>query len=212
MSEWRSADHAAAYLERAGRVPHREAGEAALLDEIPADVRRVLDVGAGDGRLLDLVLRARPEADGVALDFSPHMLDWLKSRFEDVTRVTVVSHDLDQPLPALGRFDVVVSSFAIHHLVHERKRELYAETWTALSPGGVFCNLEHVAPASAYGHERFLQAMGVAPEDEDPSNKLLDVHRQLTWLREIGFVDVDCYWKWRELALLMGRKAREEAR
>ena len=77
-----------------------------------------------------------------------------------------------------------------------------------LSPGGVFCNLEHVAPASPYGHDRFLDALGVRPEDEDPSNKLLDVHTQVIWLREIGFVDVDCYWKWREFALLSGRKAR----
>jgi SAM-dependent methyltransferase len=209
MSEWRSAEHAAAYLERAGRVPHREAGEAALLDEIPADVRRVLDVGSGDGRLLDLVLRSRPLADGVALDVSTHMLDRLTIRFAGVTNVEAVSHDLDEPLPALGRFDAVVSSFAIHHLAHERKRQLYAEIWAALNPGGVFCNLEHVAPASAYGHERFLQAMGVAPEDEDPSNKLLDVQTQLTWFRDIGFVDVDCYWKWRELALLVGRAARQ---
>jgi hypothetical protein len=83
---------------------------------------------------------------------------------------------------------------------------LYAEVWNSLAPGGVFCNLEHVASASAYGHARFLDAMRTRPEEEDPSNCLLDVHTQLTWLREIGFGDVGCYWKWRELALLVGRK------
>jgi tRNA (cmo5U34)-methyltransferase len=208
MSEWQSPEHVSAYLARAERVPNRSAGEAALLDEIPADVQRVLDVGSGDGRLLDLVLRSRPQACGVALDFSSVMLDRLKSRFEGVPRVAVVNHNLEDSLPPLGMFDAVVSSFAIHHLVHQRKRELYGEIWTTLKAGGVFCNLEHVASASAYGHQRFLQAMGTGPEDEDPSNKLLDVHTQLEWLREIGFVDVDCYWKWRELALLVGRKNR----
>jgi tRNA (cmo5U34)-methyltransferase len=210
MNEWQRAEHALGYLEKADRIPHRTAGETALLEELPATIHRVLDLGAGDGRLLDLVLRARLEAVGVAIDFSPAMLERLRLRFEASDRVQVVAHNLEEPLPSLGTFDAVVSSFAIHHVEHERKRELYQEICQALAVGGVFCNLEHVSSASSYGHAKFLEAMGMTPADEDPSNKLLDVHTQLVWLREIGFADVDCYWKWRELALLVGRKITSE--
>lgn len=206
MSEWQTAEHALGYLAKADRVPHRTAGEAALLEELPEKVHRVLDLGAGDGRLLDLVLRARPVAVGVALDFSPPMLERLRQRFDGDSRVEVIAHNLERPLPNLGTFDTVVSSFAIHHVDHERKRHLYREIWDALAVGGVFCNLEHVSSASEYGHTRFLETMGMTAADEDPSNQLLDVQTQLEWLRDIGFADVDCYWKWRELALLVGRK------
>ncbi|HUG43282.1 MAG TPA: methyltransferase, partial [Acidobacteriota bacterium] len=55
-------------------------------------------------------------------------------------------------------------------------------------------------------HDRFLDALGIGKGEEDPSNRLLDVETQLRWLREIGFQDVDCHWKWLELALLGGVK------
>ena len=210
MNEWQTAEHALAYLERADKVPNRAAGEAVLLDEIPLSASRVLDLGSGDGRLVDFVLSARPQARGVALDFSPIMLQRLKERFASQSRVDIIQHDLANPLPDLGSFSAVVSSFAIHHLSHERKRMLYQEAWSMLEPGGVFCNLEHVASPTLRVHHRFLDAMGTTPEQEDPSNKLLDVASQLGWLREIGFRDVDCYWKWRELALLVGHKDASE--
>ena len=206
MSEWQTAEHARAYLERADRVPHRAIGEAVLLEELPESAGRMLDLGSGDGRLLELVMEARPGARGVALDFSTTMLAALRARFDANPHIAVVEHDLAHALPDLGRFDAIVSSFAIHHLEHERKRTLYTEIWRALTPGGAFCNLEHVSPGSDRAHAAFLAAMGIAPGDEDPSNKLLDVRTQLDWLRQIGFTEVDCAWKWRELALLVGRK------
>jgi SAM-dependent methyltransferase len=205
-SEWTTPEHALAYLRMADRIPHRTEGEATLLEELPKDAARVLDLGSGDGRLLALMLLARPAARGVAVEFSPTMLDLLRQRFARDGRVEVVEHDLEQPLPPLGTFDVVASSFAIHHLPHTRNEALCKEVWGLLGPGGVFCNLEHVASPSARVHRRFLDALGITPEQEDRSNKLLDVETQLRWLREIGFEDVDCYWKWRELALLVGRK------
>jgi SAM-dependent methyltransferase len=206
MNEWITVDHALGYLTRADKIPHRVEGEAVLLEHVPQDVRRILDLGTGDGRLLALLKIDRPEASGTALDFSPTMLEAVRKRFTGDITVEIVEHDLDKPLPRLGDFDAVVSSFAIHHCSHERKRSLYAEVFALLEPGGVFCNLEHVASPTPALHERFLKTIGYTPETEDPSNQLLDVETQLGWLREIGFIDVDCYWKWLELALLIGFK------
>jgi ubiquinone/menaquinone biosynthesis C-methylase UbiE len=203
---WSSAEHALDYLGRADSIPHRAEGEGTLLEFIPKGVKRILDLGTGDGRLLALVKLDHPAAEAVAVDFSPAMLAAARKRFAGDALVRVIEHNLDQPLPALGKFHAVVSSFAIHHLVHERKRELYVEVFRLLEEGGVFCNLEHVASPTARLHESFLAQIGHTPETEDPSNKLLDLQVQLGWLREIGFVDVDCHWKWRELALLAGRK------
>ncbi len=208
---WTSSEHVLEYLRIADALPHRTEGEATLLEFLPRDAARILDVGSGDGRLLALAKADRPKTDFVALDFSPAMLEALHRKFDSDARVKIVTHDFSNPLPPLGQFDAVISSFAIHHVRHERKRSLYGEILECLVPGGVFLNLEHVSSPTEQLHLQFLTAFGITPEKEDPSNKLLDVEQQLVWLREIGYVDVDCHWKWRELALLAGLKRNSGA-
>ena len=206
IKEWSEPEHASWYLSIADRFPHREEGEAVVLEQIPHGVRRVLDLGTGDGRLLALILSARPGASGVALDGSAPMLRAAAARFAGNDAVEIVAHDMSRPLPKLGTFDAVVSSFAIHHLEHERKLQMYSEVFRLLEPGGVFCNLEHVSSPTPELHDRWRRSLGIDGEHEDPSNRCLDVQTQLDWLREIGFADVDCYWKWMEMALLCGLK------
>ena len=213
LNFWRLPEHVLEYLAIADTIPHRIEGEGVLLECLPSHVSRVLDLGSGDGRLLALVKLARPGVNAVAIDFSPPMLERLRERFIADASVEVMVHDLDEPLPSsLGTFDAVVSSFAIHHLPHERKRALYEEIFRLLNPGGAFMNLEHVASPTRLLHEQFLAALNLAPEDEDPSNKLLDLESQLDWLRATGFSHVDCHWKWRELALLAGLKSDSAAK
>lgn len=95
-----------------------------------------LILGTGGGRLLGLVKAARPDVDFVGQDFSESMLETLWNRFVADPRVSVEAYDLSEALPDLGKFDVVMSSFAICHLPHERERTrcnqlAYFATWSS---------------------------------------------------------------------------------
>jgi tRNA (cmo5U34)-methyltransferase len=49
VKEWSSIQHASFYLNKAANVPQRTEGEAVLFDLIRKDVKRVIDLGTGDG-------------------------------------------------------------------------------------------------------------------------------------------------------------------
>ena len=231
---WKDGAVARQFVEaRAARVPQTRTQLDVLLHVLgcrPDPPRRLLDVGAGDGILLATLLEALPEASGVAVDFSLPMLERAQTRLAPFgDRAVVVEGDLASPAwraAVTGPFDAIVSGFAIHHLPDVRKRALYAEAFDLLAPGGALLNLEHVASASprvgaiadeamvvhqhaqrraageAIGREQVRREFQERPDRL--ANILAPVEEQCRWLRELGFVDVDCFWKWFELALFGG--------
>jgi len=62
-----------------------------------------------------------------------------------------------------------------------------------------------VRAASERLHERFRREIGRT--EDDPADRLAGLTEQMSWLREIGFAEVDCHFKWLELALTVAVKA-----
>jgi ubiquinone/menaquinone biosynthesis C-methylase UbiE len=197
-------------------------------------VERFLDLGSGSGLLAIGLLTRYPDARATLVDFSEPMMEAARDLLEDdVTMPRFVIADFAMPswlekVSSEAPFDAIVSGYAIHHLPDERKRALYAELLTLLAPGGFFINVEHVASATPWLSGVFNDAMidsvaafqqqaglgrsrsEVAHEfhnrPDEAANVLTPVETQCQWLREIGFEDVDCWFKYFELAVFGGRK------
>ena len=196
-------------------------------------IDRFVDLGAGDGGFAELLLDLYPESSGVLVDFSKPMLTAARERLAAKHgRWKIIEADLAHPgwrdgLPEGERFDAVVSRLAIHHLPDERKQTLYREAYELLRPGGVFLNWEHVETAGlAEGlfdelfRERIVQAEQehehprppeevVASYDDATDDDILrDPESQCEWLREIGFEQVDVYFKLPGLAIFGGARPK----
>jgi len=179
----------------------------------------ILDLGAGTGLLSALLHEHFPRARLTLIDISDEMLARARDRFEGEEGVRIAVSDYSvEALP--GRFDAIVSALSIHHLDDLGKAALFKRVYDALEPGGIFVNAEEVLAATAaldqvYWDEWERQARAAgAPEEEfagveerakyDKPAKLDD---QLKWLREAGFADVDCYYKYLMFAVYGGRRA-----
>lgn len=207
-SEWKEPRWAEEWPSFRERLPHAADAERMLVKElIHGEVRRVLDLGSGDGHMIVLLRERWPDVKTVGLDLSPALVDAAKQRFGSAAKVRFEAHDLMRPLPGdLGQFDVVVSALAIHHLPDERKRKLFAEVFELLLPNGVFYDLDVVAAPTAELHALSQAAFGFDERHQDPSDQPARLEDQLSWLREAGFGHVDCFWKWLELSLVGGTK------
>ncbi|MGK7922032.1 MAG: methyltransferase [Trichodesmium sp.] len=206
-----------------------------IIQKVKPQVNNFLDLGCGDGILGRAIINKYPQAQGVFLDLSPAMIEAAQSKVIDnkQEKFEFINQDFGKTewlntIREKTPFDVVVSGFAIHHLSDVRKQELYREIYQLLTPGGLFLNLEHVASPTqlieSLFDELFVDSL-YAFHQSQGSNKsrqeidqkyynrsdkvaniLAPVETQCNWLREIGFIHVDCFLKLFEIALFGGVK------
>jgi ubiquinone/menaquinone biosynthesis C-methylase UbiE len=146
---------------------------------------KVLDLGCGTGELSLAVLRRQPDAKLVGLDPDPKALALARKKGEEagIPLELHTGYAGRVPYPAKS-FDHVVSSFVIHHLRSEEKREAFRDVKRVLRPGGVFHLLDFGPPRGVL--EQALR--WVFHHDARIADNLAG--RLPGWLEEAGFAEV----------------------
>lgn len=120
-----------------------------MREQLPAgSVRRVLDIGSGPGAVSCLLAEVFPQAEVVAVDATPGLLELARARADRAglgERVRTHVAELPDGIAELGPADLVWASGSLHHVGDQRA----ALTGLAglLRPGGLLALLEGGLPA-----------------------------------------------------------------
>lgn len=197
------------------------------------ELNSFLDLGCGDGVLGKTLLANWPGSKGIFMDYSEPMLKAAEincQQFKNQTLYIVQDFGNVDWLDKISKelpLDVVISGFSIHHQRDENKKRLYRDIFgRILKPGGIFLNLEQVKSATSQietiFNEFFMDKMREFKKENKTNipietiekefykdkevNILASVEKQCNWLREIGFSQVDCFFKAFELSIFGGVK------
>jgi ubiquinone/menaquinone biosynthesis C-methylase UbiE len=207
-----------------------------LIEARGGAINRFADLGCGDGVLSAAILDRFPESSAVLVDFSETMLKEAKKRLADRSAdLRFLMADLGEEawvdvVKDRSPFDLIVSGFCVHHQPDEVKKRIYSEIYDLLNPGGLFVIMEHVSSGSEWLESIFYDAVGdilhafhsrkgtgktkeqileeMMNGPERAANILTPVEIQCQWLQDIGFEDVDCYFKMFEIAVFGGRRPK----
>jgi 2-polyprenyl-3-methyl-5-hydroxy-6-metoxy-1,4-benzoquinol methylase len=210
-------DHAVAGLEPVIEAVLAESGQSAR--------GVVLDVGAGGGALA--VPLASVAQRVIALDLSTRMLERLSRRAEDegLDNVEANSGAIEELDLRPASVDLIVSNYALHHLLDQDKARFVSDAATWLRPGGKLVIGDMMLGRGVTrddrqilaGKVRIMAARGPAGWWRIVKNawRLMSrtVERPLpvaSWvrlLRDAGFVDVSSRRVVAEAAVVSGRRA-----
>ncbi|MBC9783797.1 methyltransferase domain-containing protein [Heliobacterium chlorum] len=179
---------------------------------------RILDIGAGTGLFTSLFAEKYPQGKFTLIDISEKMLDVARKRFGDHPNMTYVVADYTKH-SFTEKYDMVISSLSIHHLTDDEKRLLYQRIYSLLKQGGIFVNADQVLGKTSFLETMYMEDWkykvehsGLSMEEikaayeRQKLDKMSTLDDQTDWLRQAGFSDVDCVYKYYNFVVLFARK------
>ncbi len=179
---------------------------------------KVLDIGAGTGLLSGLVAAAFPNASITLADISSEMLSKARERFNSNPNIEYSTLDFINA-PIVGKYDVVVSALALHHTPQEKLKGVFQKIFDTLENGGHFINADQTLGTTPESEDKYAQAWlngakakGCTDRDIEvaiermKADKTATLQNQLNWLSEVGFIQVDCWYKNYRFAVYSGQK------
>jgi tRNA (cmo5U34)-methyltransferase len=191
-------------------------------------LRRILDLGCGDGLMVEELLKVDDSINATLVDGSQEMLIAAGNRlarFENKHLIKANFQDLLAQDLLPNAFNFVISSFAIHHLVMSEKEALFEYIYRHLDSGGFFLNIDVVLSPTddlekwymmlwqewidTYAAISQKEALLKVPRKykDNLDNTPDSLMKQLQALKTIGFENVDCYYKYGVFAMFGGSKA-----
>ncbi|MBD2522006.1 trans-aconitate 2-methyltransferase [Nostoc sp. FACHB-133] len=199
---------------------------------LPSTSLRILELGCGTGELSLKILKRFPNAQVIALDYSPRMLQFAQDKITASgyqKRWVGTQADFGdwannpEKLDIGSEFDACVSSLAIHHLQDEMKLKLFSRIAASLTQDGCFWNGDPILPESSALAEVYQAAreewsveqgtnlteirakLGASStQGYSSQDQLASLDAHLQMLSKAGFKTVAVPWKYYGLAVLGG--------
>jgi len=128
-----------------------------FLRSSPSSSPRHLDIACGTGRFLGQLHATVPDVRLYGLDLSPAYLDFARARLAHIPDLALIAENAEAMPFADGTFDTVSSVFLFHELPSDARRNVLAEAFRVLRPGGLLAILDSAQLDDAGELAFFLQ-------------------------------------------------------
>lgn len=180
---------------------------------------KVLDLGAGTGLFSYFVAEKIPSADYTLIDLSDQMLNEARNRF---SKLKIKINYLNQNYAndrIEGKFDLIISALSIHHLTEEEKEKLFSKLYSILNVNGLFINADQVLGQTEFIENSYknnwlkqVRKNGVSETSLNDAlermkeDKMSTLQKQLQWLNNNNFKDVNCWYQNQSFVVYSGKK------